>query len=670
MGFLHSNQGAAFPVVSRFLRLKREPKPRNVAITCLTAKAQQENPLMLEKQFLVLALLLAGCCGTAPAGEMLGVTVTPHVVAEGMQYRKPRDPDLSAKVQMFIQGSAIPGKFAGKTPGELLAAEEWAWHDMDTAKQPPAGALTVWTFNGRSSRWGPGGGFTVEAEGLAKSEVAIRAPDRWISAVTFLGMDRQLEPDTIVVHLVNQSDQPLRVSSLRLWFPRDRRDWQILLPREALPAETVIPPRERGYLRIRSNQPFPLGYAAVEVATDQGSLWEHLRVKRETFDIGGGWVADNLRHEPYLRLLSRLHVNMGQIQGVPGYTDRPELYDRHPIKLCNRLWPLEEWDTDAWLPKIHAVEFLGEPQYGGGRPVPPQEVFDKLLPYRSSRLATSVTHSEERVWRHYAGLSDFPHYDAYRVVAPAADAWRQYDRWGGARISWGAPLETIGDMSRSLRELNRPMPCAYWSQGPHDGWGGGFRIGGRARRGPTPEELRAQALHALSTRITSLYWFNLSLKSLLKFPDTWEPISRVGREIRMLEPFFLEGDAYRFERITREGKPDWDLVSIAAPEAAVLFALDLAYGPDNRQSVFTFGEPREASFRFVLPPWLRGAGEVFRVDADGAHPVRWRIDGDAVVIEDRRSRDAIYLATRSKTLRGEVEKRRLAALAREKANAV
>ncbi len=84
----------------------------------------------------------------------------------------------------------------------------------------------------------------------------------------------------------------------------------------------------------------------------------------------------------------------------------------------------------------------------------------------------------------------------------------------------GAPLETIGDMCRSLREISRPMPVAYWSQGPHDGWGGGFNLSGRKRRSPTPDELRAQAMHALATRITSLYWFNLSLKSLAKFPDT------------------------------------------------------------------------------------------------------------------------------------------------------
>jgi hypothetical protein len=61
----------------------------------------------------------------------------------------------------------------------------------------------------------------------------------------------------------------------------------------------------------------------------------------------------------------------------------------------------------------------------------------------------------------------------------------------------------------------------------------------------------ARAVHALSTRITSLDWFNLSLKSLREYPDTWEPITRIGREIRMLELFYPAGDAYRFER--REG---------------------------------------------------------------------------------------------------------------------
>ena len=637
------------------------------------------STLLLKRHMLTIrpfaaAVFLLGSFTVASPAELAGVTVTPHVIAEGMQYRRPRDPALAAKVQLFVKGQASPGTFAGKTPAELLQAGEWAWHDLATAQKPPEGGLTVWTFNGQSSRWGVGEKFVLDAEGLEKSTVTVEAPTHWISAINFLAPEGRVEPDTVIVHLANGSDKPLHVTSLRWWLPKEGNDWQVLWPQPANPVEAMILPGDRGFVKIKAERPFPLSYTVVEVTTDAGTLWEHLRVKREAFDIGGGWVADNLKHEPYLKLLSRLHINMGQIQGVPGYTDRPESYDRYPIKLCNRLWPLDEWDTDAWLPKIHAVEFLGEPQYGGGRPVPPQEVFDKLLPYRTSRLATSVTHSEERVWRNYAGLSDYPHYDAYRVVAPAADAWRQYDRWGADRIGWGAPLETIGELSRSLRELNRPMPCAYWSQGPHDGWGGGwgggFRSGGRTRRSPTPDELRSQALHALSTRITSLYWFNLSLKSLLKFPDTWEPITRIGREIRMLEPYFLEGDAYRFERVTRDGKPDWDLASIAAPEAVVLFANDLAYTPDLKASTFVFDEPRPVSFRFVIPPWVRKAEDLFRVDADGIHEVKWKADDDAVVIEDQRSRDAIYVATRSNTVRIEVERRRQTALVREQANGV
>jgi hypothetical protein len=240
------------------------------------------------------------------------------------------------------------------------------------------------------------------------------------------------------------------------------------------------------------------------------------------------------------------------------------------------------------------------------------EVWRALSPYQRSRLPTSVTHSEERVWRFYAGLSDYPHYDAYRVTAPAGDAWSLYDRWGGERIRWGAPLETIGDLTRSLRELNRPAPIAYWSQGAHSGWSGS---GGRTRGSPTPGELRAQAYHALAARITSLYWFNLSLKSVLKFPDLIQPITDVGREIRMLEDLYLDGDAFHYQRLMREGKPDWDLSVIAGPRGAVLFALDLAYRPDPEAKVFKFSPPREATLTFPLPAYLRQPAELFRVDA-------------------------------------------------------
>lgn len=81
-------------------------------------------------------------------------------------------------------------------------------------------------------------------------------------------------------------------------------------------------------------------YAALEVrlAVAEGrsvNLWAHQRIKREVFDIGGGWVAEGLggsntlHAEPYLQVLRRLHVNAGMHQEVPGYSDTA-LFDKYP----------------------------------------------------------------------------------------------------------------------------------------------------------------------------------------------------------------------------------------------------------------------------------------------------------------------------------------------------
>jgi hypothetical protein len=604
-----------------------------------------------------------------PTATIVGVNVIPHQVEETMRFRRPRDASLAARVQLFVRGTALPERFDGQAPAELLESGDWAWHDLQTAVPAPADALTVWTFNGKSSRWGVGQSFVVSGEGLPDTTIPIERPPSRILSATFLSSDGHFQPDTLCLHVANDTAQNLQLTGVRLWLPKSGATWQTLHPQSPWPIETDLAAQSRGVVKLKTGR-LPLTYAAMEVQTTTGSLWAHLRIKRETFDISGGWVNDTLTQEPYLKLLKHLHINTGQIDHIGGYTDNPELYDRYPIKLFNRLWPLERWDTDEWLPKIHAVEFIGEPQFGGGKPMSPQEVFDQLLPYRASRLPTSVTLSDERTWRWYAGLSDYPHYDAYRVVAPAADAWGAYDRWEGRRITWGAPLETIGAMSRNLRELSRPASVAYWSQGPHDGWGGGLFRGGRKRRSPTPDELRSQAMHALAARITSLYWFNLSLKSLLKFPDTWEPMQRIGREIRMLEPLFLEGDAYDFQRITREGKPDWELSTLAAPNAAVLFAIDTAYTADEQENVFKFGPPRHAVFSFQLPPWLLEPKDVFRVDADGIHEVQWQPTPEGVRIDDQQQLDAIYIATSHPNLRAEIEQRRQAALVVEADNPI
>ncbi len=641
------------------------------------------SPLVLCATVALCTLASAPCT----ALDLAGVTVTPHVMAESMRYRRDPEPAAGARVQVFLRNGGAPALVLdsesrvllnGKTPAELLAEKAWAWHDTpaatpDESVSLPAGALTVWTFNSRIATFGSGGRVKLDVgpkgDPWLSKKVRLESPKCWLSAVTFLGPDDAIQPDTMVVHVANESGKRLKIRSCRLWLPRDPKLPRVLFAEplitdmQGFNGHLTVPARDRGGF-IVNTAPLPLTYTVLEVNLDgpgkrSVQLWAHVRIKPERFDISGGWVNDRGNHvtsEVFLKALKRIHVNTAHLGITPGYSDTA-LYGQYPLKYFNALRPFDVYDTDEMLPRIHAVEFLGEPQYGGGRPVPPQDVWEKLHAYAGTRLATTVTHSEERIWRDYAGLSDYPHYDAYRVTAPSADAWRRYERWDGLRIGWGAPLETIGDMCRSLRELNRPMPCAIWSQGPHSGWEVYAR---RERTSPTPDEMRVQAYHAISTRITSLYWFNLGLKSLVKWRDTLDELGRIGRELRMLDEFLLESDAYEFQRLsTAEGNPDWDVASVCGPRAALLFALDLDYTPDPVERVFVFGPPRAAQWRFRMPQYLSGITDVFRLDADGVSEVEWAQQGDSVVVTDRISKVGIYVATPDKNLRSYLESKRV-----------
>ena len=559
-----------------------------------------------------------------------------------------------------------------------------------TRSRLPPGAITVWSWNGKRAAWGTNtqAELTVALPGAGEAvrfPVPIDNPSVWLSAVTFLGAATNVRPDYLIFHVTNGTPGPLRLEACRLWLPENNATWRALVAQpwisnrlDRFPADGVIAAIDRGGAWVATG-PLPLTYAALEVrlvdAAGKGlTVWAHRRIKREVFDISGGWVHDTngltcqpLESEAFHKTLRRVYVNTAHIMDMAGYTDQngpDSLYTRYPLKYFSKLEPIDHYNSDALLPRIHAVESLGEPQYGGGKPVPPHEVWKALSPYAPTRLPTSLTHSEERVWRFYAGLSDYPHYDAYRVTAPSADAWNQYDRWDGQRIRWGAPLETIGEMSRSLRELNRPRPTAYWSQGPHYDW---EAYGGRKRGSPTPDELRLQAYHALASRITSLYWFNLSLRSLVTFPDLIEPMTRVGREIRMLDDYYLEGDATSHERVLRNGKPDWDLDVVAGPRGALLFALDLAYEADRQERVFKFGPPRDATFRFRVPAYVSPVVEVFRVDAYGVATVDHAVSGGVVEIRDRVSRVAVYVVATTPGERARIETRRQALIAGENA---
>jgi hypothetical protein len=654
----------------------------------MLAKMNRSRIISLFTVLSTVAWIETGRCDTL---RLEGVTVTPHVQSREMRYRQAADFSLGARTQLFIRNvtdsplllepdTAI--RLRGRTPKELLEADEWAWYDFpdvwkDQLLMLAPQAMTVWTWNGKRREWGADTSAKMSVrlpgndQAAAQFEVLIEQPQVWLSAVTFLDKEEDPFPDRLIFHVVNQTESPLKLESCRLWLPENNSTWRILLPQEwkssfePFPKDGTIASGDRGGA-IVSTGVLPLAYTALEVRLRDSmnnpvTLWAHLRIKREVFDISGGWVSSRsnshstLTFEPYLKTLMGMHINTGHIGEVRGYTDNPELYSRYPLKRFNKLADFERYDTDAMLRQIHAVEFLGEPQYGGGHPVHPMDVWRQLAPCQATRLATTVTHSEERIWRFYAGLSDYPHYDAYRVCAPSADSWRLYERWGDESIRWGAPLETIGEMTRSLRELNRPASIAYWSQGAHSGWS---RYGGRERTSPTPEELRAQAYHALAARITSLYWFNLSLESILKFPDLIEPVRMVGREIRLLEDYYLKGDAYHYERLAKEGRPDWDVSVVAGPSGAVLFALDLSYRPDATEKVFKFESPRSAAITFPLPAYLRSPSKVIRIKANEIASAPFELTAERVRIESEFGAVNVFVTADRSDVEQQLEERR------------
>ena len=645
-------------------------------------------PAQMQVLFVVVATMATALFPqTGQCQDIAGINVTPHNQSSVMRWRRPPASELAARVELFLHnGSSVPIRlrksdlllFDDKSPQELVDSSSWAWHDsphswLQEGVELPPDCLTVIAFNGQSAAWAAGTQHTVQfGEEGTKQIMALDAPTTWLSAVTFLATNtdghptQAVYPNQIVVHVNHTGANSTKFKSLRLWLPDCGKDPHVFRLAHELdqftcfPTDATLHGNSRGGFVVNCD-PLPRSYTVVEVQMASGddeveSLWGFLKIKPEVFDISGGWIAsdingrNSLTIDEYVMTLSRMHVNTGQIEEVSGYTDNEERYNRFPFKRFNRMQDLSRYDTEELLPSIHAVEFIGEPQYGGGRPIPPQEVWKLLAPYQASRLPTSVTLSEERTWRYYAGLSDYPHYDAYRVIAPAADSWTNYDRWDGERIRWGAPLETIGDMTRSLRELSRPRPIAYWSQGAHDGWGSLFSS---RRRSPTPDELRAQAWHGLSNRVTSLYWFNLSLKSLVKFPDLIEPITRVNREIRMVDEILLDGDAFEHRRIEKDGKPDWEINSVVAPNAALLVIHDVGYAPDPTDNTFHF-QNRKAELQFNLPSWLSGMVNVFALDADGVHDVEHSVDDGKVTIRDEVHVAGIYIVAQESELRSRI----------------
>jgi hypothetical protein len=615
--------------------------------------------------------------------SVAGMNVVPHSIEVTMKYAKKHSKDRSEWVLLFVKNegknpvtidSTLKLTINGKPPGEWRRKGKLAWHgfpeDMPNEAYPlPPGALCVWQLNGKNRRWLKGGAFDLvsDKKGLLNANLRPDSPKTYISRVLF-GGGAGLYPSDCTIHLVNDQLTEVTIEEIVYWLPDEKGSKHALLPSlrvqkmDTYPSGKKLAGQARGILSVTGQQ-FLLCNVAVEVRLKNAdgqafSIWAFQKIRKESFDISGGWVnypiggQSSITVEPFLQTLRSLHINTAHYNGAKGYSDQRQpggLFEKYPLKFFGHLLPVAAFDQDSILPLVHGLEIMGEPQYGGGTPVPPQKVWQELQPFSSSRMPTTLTHSEERIWRFYAGLSDYPHYDAYRVSAPAADVWTKYDRWGGQRIAWGSPLEGIGAMTRSLRNLNRPWPIAYWSQGPHEGW---EVYGGRQRTSPTPSELRSQAYHALANGITSLYWFNLSWKSMAMFPDCLAPMQRVGREIKLLEGYYLKADLATYRQTSENGRPLWDLTTLVSPDAALLFALDLDYKADPVTKTFIFKGEGQASFEFDLPNWLGSNWVLVKIGENGPERIpHEKLASQRLRLTDQVAEVGIYLVlTKEKAL--------------------
>ena len=627
-------------------------------------------------------VFVAATCGGAASDQgtklsplplsIFDVTVTPHQFSDEMHYRTPPDPELGALVRVFVahtdpDGEPVQPRITvnERTPTEWLDADAWAWYEMpenlgdeDEPFVIEPGAVAMFTFNGKTDAWGVGNTvqFAIEdvlTEAQASVSLPIAVDPLRIRQITCLAAEPDsIIPEHLVFHVTNDGAEQVTLRDVAV-YPESRRAARRTASFTSPAADNAIPAGGRMVFEAETG-PLPLTHGYVELVFDDANgvshtRWAHLRFKADQFDIGAGWLMipskDDivpLTQESYLKTLKRMHVNLFWGEHVPGYTDDdgPDgLYTRYPMRQMAFFEDFERYNADEWVARIHGVDRLGEPQHVRQSPM---SVYEALAPYKEARYPTMVTLSEERTWRYYIGIVDFPHYDAYRVSAPAADVWAMYDCWDQP-IRWGAPLETIGVMTRSLREQSEPLPIGIWSQNVHEGW---QSMRSRHRRSPTPDEILMQAYQGLANGVVSLYWYSMQSWSLLKFRDAIDISTRIGREIRLLDDLYLAGYPSHVERVMGDVRPELEFNVISAPDAALLFAMDLDYYPDHDERVFAFRGPRDIEREFPLPAWLQDPADVFRVDAEGVYDVAWEPTAEGVRITDRLDRVGIYIAAK------------------------
>lgn len=615
--------------------------------------------------FLSACTKTADCCDEMQGGEekymqIYSVNVTPHVSSGEIPSYNRKDPfvyseDKGALIRIFVKNVSedisFGGKvlFNGKTGERLLEENIVSWCSVPGVRSQaglssniPPGGMDSYILNVIDSSFYKNG-ITVTMEyddhDLSLSlHTEILEPGFFSERIIFTSSNQDKVADGLIAYFRNNSDEDITVGNLEIFTAPEYYSvhwWRDKIYASPVHGEKkTIPPGGFDYVQFSFDRlPHGDSILAFEIPSKSGNsnLLYQIKPLVMDFDINLGWAGRDLASGRYFaKTATLMHFNTvhGDMHGYMG----SDTWKEFPFKGFAVYENTNIFNLPENIKNIHGVEFLGEPQMSNADA---QGIYNRYALYRLSGYPTTLTLTHEPGYFVYAGLADFPHFDAYRVIAPHADKWGEYKDYGEKNTLWGAPLETVGTYMRTLHEISMPMPVAAWTQGVAGGWFNVWRV---TSPNPNKTEIRVQAYQKIANGALSLYWFNLSGTSAVRSRYALDEIRNINREIMTVEKLIMGSVPYSAENIFM----DMDMNILAGTDYCILFALDLDYkvSPVNH---FVIDYTRKETLEYLLPKHLDEPEGVVKVTANGLHDIDAVFNGGKVIFEDEFHTTGMYV---------------------------
>ena len=600
--------------------------------------------------------------------EIAGATVVPHHVSGEIPNYGDEEKYLSmynpgALIRIFVrntnQVSGIDPEvlFNGKTGQELINSNVVSYCDVpdirtNTTKistEIPAGAMDCYLLNVVDRNFFAQG-ITLkcidkQTGKTTEKQVAIEVPDFYASRIVFNATDGSSFPDGFYIYFNNEADKDAQIGQVKIW--KSAKTYPEHWWSESFGPEKIswfgeqgnIPAHNMNGALVETGK-LPFGEIIVEFEVIRNSTVEKMYYVVKSmiikYDIGLGWDFGLLsKSEAYCKTMKFMHFNTVN-SDAKDFLANKEWSAKYPMKRFSKLEEESSTTDEKTLKTIHGSEFFGEPQFGKR---PAYEIFNYYTIYRNSGFPSTLTLSHEPGFFLYAGVVDFAHFDAYRVVAPHADKWGDYKKYGNKNVKWGSPLETIGDYMRTLNRINFPNPVAAWTQAMADDWKSRFRI---KAGNPNNLEMRIQAYEAIANGASSLYWFNMGGKTVINNRSSLAEIQRINREIMVVGDLLTKTTTFWWQNRFM----DIDLNVLAGPDFAALFAIDLKYKVSDKNQFVSSGK-RSEIMAFKLPAYLQQCNAAVKVGHDGVTAVNVKIINGNAIITDTFETTSLYILYRS-----------------------